>query len=259
MILEKFGDVYASAQALGNVQAKEDTSPKRSVVSVAVSGAGGAFDVWGDDNCPNDAVVATKEVTVTGSSYSDAETNLNTLKAATIGAGRSKLWALMRDGSTVRWAYAKCVGFQRGEESGAAAVAIPTKLSFWLPEGLWYSSSVSSASRTGAGSLSCTNSGDHRALVKATVAAGATNPGIAIGSGPPIWSYSGASSGSGLIVNGWTREVTNNGVDAYASLTYGVGGAGQVEFFWLPPGANTVTVTMTGGVDITLQWYHTYL
>jgi hypothetical protein len=258
VILEKFGDVYASATALGAVQAKEDTSPKREVVAVSVSGAGGAFDVWGDDNGPHGAVVVTKEVTVTGTSYSNAETNFNTLKAATI-AGLSKLWALMRDGTTVRWAWAKCIGLDRKEEAGGPAVAIPTKLSFWLPEGLWYASSMSSANRTGAGSLSCTNSGDYRALVRAVVAAGATNPGISIGAGPPVWAYTGVSAGAGVVVDGWTRRVTNAGADAYANLSYGVAGVGQVEFFWLPPGANTVTVTMAGSVGITLYWYNTYL
>lgn len=259
MILSKFGATYAGGTSLGTVQAKDDTSPKRTPVSIAVGGAGGAFDVWGDDNYPVSPLTLTKEVTVVGSSYTDAEDDLETLKAATIGADRSKLWALMRDGTTRRWAWAKCIGFERKEESGGAAIAIPTKLTFFLPEGLWYAESSTSANRSGAGALSCTNNGDHNALVKATVVAGATNPGIAIGSGPPIWAYTGASSGTGLIVNGWTREVTNNGVGVYSNLSYGVGGSGQIEFFWLPPGTSNVTVTMTGAVQITLEWYDTYL
>jgi len=258
MIIDRFGATYAAGQALGILKAEDDTSIKRSPVLVPVSGAGGAIDQWGDNPFPLDVANPTKKVTVSGASYTAVETALETLKANTIGAGRSKLWVTLRDGTTHRWAWAKCTAFERKEVAGAAAVTIETQLAFSLAEGLWYSETLRSANRTGAGNVSANNQGDEKALVRAVFAAGATNPGLAIGAGPPIFTWTGVTAGSGLTVNANTFQVTNNGADAYSGLSYGPGGSGQIEFFWLPPGNNTVVVTMTGSVQVTLYWYDTF-
>ena len=258
MKIAVFGSTYAGGYAFSQIQAEDTIPSERSAAIQQVGGQGGAFDVWGDDNGPIGPIVVTKKFTLKSSSLTAVDTDEATLRAATIAAGRTKLWLLGRDGTTHRWAHAKCIGLNRGEKP-AEFLHRNYEAKFLLSEGLWYAESESNGVRLGAGNLTCTNNGNTRALVRAVVSSGATNPGLAIGSGPPIWAWTGVTAGTGLIVNAQSNVVTNDGADAYANLSYGPAGVGQVQFFWLNPGANTVIVTMTGSVFATLYWYDTYL
>lgn len=258
MRLERFGDTWATSYVLGQVQAEEEHSIERPAVIQTVSGQSGGYDVWADENGPWGPVVISKSFTLTANSYTAIEAAYNALVAATVARGRSHLGALLRDGTTHVWAWAKCISVSRSEKPGQF-LHLPVTVKFVLPEGVWYSALPGTANRTGAGNLTCVNSGNVRALVRAVVAAGAVNPGLAIGAGPPIWVWTGTVGAAGLVVDPDKYLCTNNAVDAYASLSYGVAGIGQIEWFWLPLGSNTVIVTMTGSYLVTLTWYDTFL
>jgi len=271
MIIARFGDTWSTAYEFAETQGDDVWSAERTAIIQQVGGAAGAYDFFGDANFPIAPLLITKKFTLSSSTYAGLETDLDTLRAATIAADKTKLWGERRGGKTSayrRWAWAKCVkgpGTPEHYRDGNYIKA-PVELQFLCPEGLWYAEGDGSANRTGTGDVTCVNNGNVNALVVATIAAGATDVQLSLYDGVDLIcqvTWTGTTSGTGLVIDARAYSCTNNGADAYDTLT--VGGTGpsdpaQIAWFWLPPGSNTVTVEMlSGSVLATLEWRHPYV
>lgn len=174
MLVARFGDAWGSAYVFPTLKAVDNWQAIRPPVIQRVSGAGGAFDFFGDENYPNSPITVRKKVVLEGSSYSNVETLLNTMRAQTIAAGKRKLWGLWRDGSTHVWNWAKCTKFQAAESvQEKTSVLLTVDLEFLCPDGLWYGETqqewtetmVIPASTIGQAVTGLTNDGNVDALV----------------------------------------------------------------------------------------------
>ena len=113
MRIDRFGETYSTAYQLGQIKSDDEWQTRRPEnirqVVREVGGADGVYDLYGDDPFPISALTIRKRLTIVASTYAAVETALETLRANTIALGRTKLWGLLRDGTTRRWTYAKCV------------------------------------------------------------------------------------------------------------------------------------------------------
>ena len=149
MLIARFGDAWGSAYEFPTLKAVDTWGANRPPVVQRVSGAGGAFDFFGDENYPNSPITVRKKVVLEGSSYSNVETLLNTLRTATTAAGKRKLWGLWRDGSTHVWNWAKCIKFSAAESvQEKTSVLLTVDLEFLCLDGIWYGESQNEGSET---------------------------------------------------------------------------------------------------------------
>lgn len=201
--------------------------------------------------------------------WSQLDTSLDALRAATIAVGESKLWGLLRDG-TQRWAHAKCVGLRCPEQVGQIAHQ-PVDLEFYLREGsIWYGASE----QTGAGSgttpqtVTCTNSGNVltpvRAYMSGSGSAGITSITINNTTNGSGWVWAGAGGFTGV----WTLTV--DAAAATALKTYPTSTSAYDDLtinnpfeFWLylSPGSNSISVsyTGTGFTGVAFYWYNAWV
>lgn len=193
--------------------------------------------------------------------YAGVETALSLLKKNTIAKGRSKLWALMRDG-TKRWSWAKCVGFKPPEKYGNK-MAVPVALTFNLPEGLWYAETNSTTSRTANGAFTVTNNGDHPAMLRVALqnlGASITSVVLSNAANGHTWTFGDTIAwNDSLIVDAGMYSCTNGGDNAYSGLALP---ATQVIWMKLEPGSNVLTLTVTtasASWTAVLTWYDTWL
>ncbi len=305
MILTHFGieEVVPLFQmyALPTTQATEEWSVDRPPIVAQVAGAGGVYDFYGlgknlDYSSPTDYGTAsyypvssqtiTRSFTLTSSTYSGIEDELDELRRNTIAFSstthkESWLYALPRNTSAKRKARAKCINMSRSRAyNDGSYVKMEVELTFFLPEGLWYETyPPSSAFITGTGTVSVSNGGNYPALVTVFIAAGMTNPGVSIDrtSSPAatisswVWTgvtAGGANLGTSLAVRAASYScLNNNGTDAYSGLAIG---SGQIAWLWLPPttvanaagGPATHVATITasaGSARVDLTWYDTYI
>lgn len=279
MLIARFGDTWAGAYELPQLKAIDEWRAERPVVAEQVSGASGVFEYYDDDNFPVAPLNLSKKLTLKGTSYSNVETLLNTMRDATIAADKTKLWGLLRDGTTHVWTWAKCVGF-RGPEvyNRGQFLHMDVDLAFYGKSGLWYSETKAGntitcefdeASDTG----TPPNNGNVPALVKFTVTPDTVTMTSAAANiaNQCTWQFdANVLATKDLVVDGELYSCTNDGADAYTDLTLGssslIGSAAtpQVAWFWLVPGSNTVTVKRApfpagGEVDFVLEWWHTYV
>jgi hypothetical protein len=138
LIIRRFGDTWHSAFVLSDVKSQDDFAVSRPAVLTQVGGASGAFDHWSDDNFPLAPATPGKQLSLTADLYRSISDNLEDLKTATVGAGRSKLWREYRDGLTRQWAWAKCTDLSFRDVAGDEYMFKPATLRFSLPEALWY-------------------------------------------------------------------------------------------------------------------------
>ncbi len=304
MILTHFGveEVVPLFQmyALPATQATEEWVANRPPVVAQVGGASGVYDFYGlgkdlDYSSPTDYGTSsyypvspqtmTRSFTLTSATYDGIEDELDELRRNTIAFSttihkESWLYALPRNSTSHLKARAKCISMSRSRAfNDGNYVKMPVELTFFLPEGIWYSTYPAVAAyRTGAGTVSVANAGNYPALVTVFIAAGMTNPSVSIDrtSSPTgtvcSWTWTGVTAGGGnlgdaLAVRSSSYScVNNNGADAYSGLAIG---SGQIAWLWIPPttgadiggGPNThvATITGTGAVRIDLTWYNTYI
>lgn len=279
MIITHFGTTYPAGSPLfGTIQAVDDWSTTRPAVVQQASGASGVFDFFTNAGYPVAPIVAGKRFTVTAATYAGIETELDTLRAATIAAieGHSyRIWGLPRGGNPLavndfRWAWAKCMSFKPQESySEANYLKMPVELTFYCPEGIWYGQQHNIQYNT-SGAKTITNAGNFPALlyVSVTTSSGSytkfktenTSPFITV----PVWEYSDAGGFDTLYVTPTKYEVlaylaAAPAANPYDNLSLGTS---QVAWMWLDPGNNSVTFTTTGaGVlnQITVEYNDTYL
>lgn len=192
--------------------------------------------------------------------YSNLEYPLNTLRAATISAGESKLWALMRDGS-YRWAWAKCVSHAPPENT-QTRMTLPVSLEFHCREGLWYNETQHTSTITSAGANALANAGNYPAAVSCDLTAGdAAVTAFSLAATGQGWAFAGTLAATKhLIVSPGAYTATNNGTGCYSSLT--ITDKGDL-WLHLPKNASTsITGAITGGGTgwtYTLSWYDTWI
>lgn len=200
-------------------------------------------------------------VTPTTYKYFRLEVTLYALRLATIGQDESKLWAQMRDGS-YRWCWAKCVSLATPEKQDTR-LDIPVTLEFFCREGLWYSETLHTQTVTSAGDVNLTNVGNYPAVLSCDLTAGnAAVTAFRLTSDDQEWSFSGTlASTKHLIVSPGAYAATNDGANAYASLTFKDKAA---LWMYLSPNCTPTAIghTRTGGGTgwtFTLSWYDTWI
>jgi hypothetical protein len=256
MLVTRFGNTYSSAYVLPLGKA-EDTIPRlRSPQVQRVANADGAFDFHGSSAWPIEPLTVRKSAIVTAAAWADLDTALDALHAATIASGELRLWAEMRDG-TKRWAWAKCRSIHTPDRVGQP-LHCPITLEFDLREGLWYAETASLYQKIGSGTFTLTNAGDVRVPVKVTMQSFNTLTAYAISATGRGWSYAGSIGiNYTLIVDAAGYIATKNAADCYSSLTITDKSA---FWFYLDPGANSVTITYTGGSPgADIEWNDAYL
>lgn len=258
MIIDRFGDTYAGAYQLPQMQADDDWGAERPAVVSSAGGASGSFDHFGSDNYPISPLSVSKSFTLSGSSYSNVGTLETALRAATISANRSKLWGLWRDGTTRVWAWAKCVGLTMPRTSGGEFTTMPGQLAFFVPEGLWYGETTSTNIEPFSSSphvFSVTNNGNYPAMVKTTITG--THTADALSNPSSGWTST-TSFSSALVVDAPAYSVwRDSNIDAYATFS---ASAGQIAWLWVIPGSNSMTYTYTGGAgQVIMEYHHTYV
>lgn len=224
------------------------------------------------DTTPAADIVAQAFTITRQSPYAYLDTLLDRLMLATIAAGESKLWGLLRDG-TRRWTWAKCVHL-KPPENYANKLARPIEIGFTASEGQWYAEDESSLVITDAGfpyTFTLTNRGTLPALLKCVIANGATSyltlPKLENLTNGQSWTFDRAGSTEDvrlshtLSVDAAAQAVTDDAADAYASLSLETG---QTVFMQLEPGDNSMRFTgtfssATEDYTATLTWHDTYL
>lgn len=241
MQIARFGDTWAGGYAFPTYKAEDDYGATRPPIQQPVGGAGGAFDFLGEYAYPIAPLTVKKTFYLKAASYAAIEDDLSDLRLATILAQRSKLWALLRDGTTVYWAYAKCIALEAAESyQEKAFVTKKVTLQFNLPEGVWYAEdAVTDDFDIGPGSTynawSSVPGPDPLVVLTTPLSIAITNSGcttnsltirVCDGGGATIYEviYTGAVvDGTTLIIDAAAYSVQNNGVDDYAHLTVGSG------------------------------------
>jgi hypothetical protein len=261
MIIYGFGASASSCVFPQNL-AQDDWQTTRPAVTATTWGMSGAYDFYHTDSYPLGPLMVKKRMLVRGTSWANVETQLDTLAAATIMAGESKLWGLQRDMTTTVWAYAKCTRFAVMEGAKNPKTAVPVEMEFFCREGIWYGGGEVSQQYATVGVKTLANAGIGAAQVRLEL----TN--TTTGSNPTItyveanntttsegWSFGGdIAEGSELIVDSGSKTCTLDGSAAYADLTvFGT----MVNWLSLAPGNNSITVTITPNTGIfsyTFYW-----
>lgn len=259
MIIARFGDTWAGAYSLPNGGMADDYGTDRPPITSRVGGQNGEFDAIGTDANPIAPVRVKKTAIVTATSWAGVETALAAMRAALVG-NESKLWGEVRDGSR-RWAYAKCVAFSAADRFGQI-LHCPITLEFLLTEGVWYSETLHTTTKTTAAAHVLANAGNVPAAVKVTVVpAVASMTAFAASATGQGWAWAGTlNTAKSLIVDAAAYSATNDGADAYAALTIT-----RPSALWLHllPGNNTITITRTQGgggtFAATFEWYDTWI
>jgi hypothetical protein len=195
--------------------------------------------------------------------YSAIETELTYLQQKTIGMGESKLWAALRDGTTHRWAWAKCNRL-RAPEDYTTKMHLPIELEFYCREGIWYGETqggCSVAQNINDEGYTLVNSGTLPAnlVVQVTSATGTLTSMVVTNTtnGDDFTWTGSATVGQLLKVDTGAWSVTKAGVGAYSGLTYGTG---QNNWLSLSPGSNVITIAITGSTawSGSLSFWNTY-
>jgi len=194
--------------------------------------------------------------------YTNLDGAIESLKRAVLGAGESRLWLDVRDGSR-RWAWAKCTRFSVLENVENQR-ACPIELEFYLREGVWYSENLHSETVSGAPwAKTIVNAGNVATAIKSTIHAGsaAINTLVRLGpSGSYWWDFTGTlPAGQNLIMDSARYSAKKNGVGCYNELTiYDL----TIPWASAQPGSNALTVYFTGGgtgATFTIEWYDAWV
>lgn len=262
MIIDRFGDTYAGAFQLPQLQANDDWGAERPAIVSQVSGASGAFDHYGSDNYPISPLSISKSFTLSGSSYSNVGTLETALRAATIAADRSKLWGLWRDGTTRVWTWAKCAGLTMPRTSEGEFTTIPGQLTFFASEGLWYSESEQTTTflnfAASPFNFNVTNSGNYPALARTTIATSGSHTADALSNAVSGWSSTTSwDNTNAFVIDAAVYSATFGATDIYSTFSPD---AGQIAWLWLAPGVNAMVYTYTGNAGtIKVEHFHTYV
>ena len=261
MIIARFGATWAGATALPTAMMEDDYGPDRPPLANPVGGLDGEFDHSGEDANPIAPVLVRKSFVVTATTWAGVETALDTLRAALLGGGESKLWGEMRDG-THRWAWAKCTEFGAPDRVGQM-LHCPVEIAFELSEGLWYSETEHYLNLPGAGTTVINHAGNVPAILRATTGVTAAISSTTIAN---------STNGSGYTID--TSALGDAGFDIdpadYSCMQY----LGATDYFdlltpaqpgrlWLTlaPGNNSIVTSSVGGASSgwNSYWYDTWV
>jgi hypothetical protein len=132
----------------------------------------------------------------------------------------------------------------------------PVRATFELVSAGWNGEYHDTQTALNTSPLSVTHAnGGNRTVTNASLTVTAVNTqiaGLAFACGDCDWAFTGTiAAGTSLIVDGATKSITNNGVDAYAQFTFN-GGHVTPNWIELAPGDNTATYTAGSAA-----WAHT--
>lgn len=196
-----------------------------------------------------DGIIPLRRHTInhTGIYSADVRTNVDGL-AGLLGQ-RLKLWRMREVDSSLQWKYARLtrVRWQRPVVQSLHAEVDCV----FDAEGNWKSSGMSSFARTGTGTRTVTNGGTAHVWDGAfyfTAASNATQTFTIVQADIGVnltWSGS-MTSGHQLRIDAGAWACTNNGADAYGTLTINSGHSAQ-RLLVYPPGTYTWTCTLSAG------------
>jgi hypothetical protein len=213
--------------------------------------------IYSDTSLYVDSAVSSNVIGVTYTiTYNTPRNNgveyvINNIHAATISQGEHKLWSIGRDG-VHRWAYAKCTSLKTSEKFGDVYTN-PATIEFYCREGIWYSENTTITSWTNATSglsspgvvVSTVGNYWSNVVFNITSSTGTMTRYVLtnVTTGDVVqWDGSAATSVQ-LALNTAAYSFTRGSVGHYGELTIG---ANQINWFRLAPGANTVTLAVTG-------------
>ena len=246
MIIAGFGATVGTMYTFPTSMMEDDHAATRPPIVQTLPMTGGVRDVRGNARNPRAAQLIGKSFIV--AQYTDPWVTLGTaldaLRAATIAIGKTKLWALMRDG-TYRWTWAKCVYFRAPEKVGQIHHC-PVSLKFKVADSVWYSE----AAHTGAlvaWSNALTNAGNVATPVKVSlmaVTAACTAFEFRNSDGVNRVSFAGSVvAGKVFVIDSLKRSAKNDGTAAYAGMTI----VGSGAWLSLPAGVSGITWQSSAG------------
>lgn len=195
-------------------------------------------------------------ITHSGIYSANVQTNVDGLNA--LLGQRLQLWRQRMSDSALQWKYAKLlsVNWQRDVEQSLHANVDCV----FEAEGAWKASSLSSAARTGAGTLSVPASG-------AAWVWDATLTFVASSTDTHTWTVTDATArcnltwsgtvnnGQSVVIDSGAWAVTRAGADAYGDLTINSGHAAQRLLVISPAGQSFEFSVAAGGGTFTMRWY----
>jgi hypothetical protein len=283
MIVARFGDTWQNAYRLGLLEAEETDEVQRSPTLQEVGGAHGAFDFSAASPWPLKPKEINRTFSVASETFQGIDKAVEELKGALLGVGRSKVWGVLRDGSTRRWAWGKCASLSTRETRGQYFSKSVTAR-FLMPEGVWYGETQNVIAQTSAYAAvgdtqwSVQYRGNLPAPYKATFSrVNSTHSTDQIIfqnlTNLNYWSFNPASSNVGTVhvdsgafsVIYYAPDDELSPINAYTSLTLGTppNTSGPL-WHWLVPGNNDlrvqwVTASGTSDMVVTLTWYDLFL
>lgn len=279
MMICRFGDYtfphpQTDGREIGNRSALQE-----------VPGAGGAFDMLGDE-APKTAQQVTLQFLIEETTGPLVLAERDTMLAA-LQDGRQKLYWEMEDG-TWRWAWAKCMQISM-PRTKLTELALPVTVVFEVAEGVVYDRYSAGgpewgAFEWGAGALwgtgvtvsfpfsgvstdiTVTNEGNADALAAITVSCSAVqtaqNVKVSrrVGGADAQWFQATRTiaASKALVVDCAAYSVEYDGADDYANFSFGTN---QVEWLHLEPGDNTIRIVCANGGDagtIEFDFYPTF-
>ncbi len=253
-IIERFGDTYATAEALptaGGDQPQGGAGVRSGLVALP---GGGSFDAWGSER----ARLRPQEITVGGywsaATVAAMEAKLANLKA--LEGVRSKLWR--SNGVSQQWRYARLMQVDSPASEGTPTID-EISLIFEAPAAPWYGTAHDDLTTldTSPKAITVTNGGNARVtnpiLTLTAGSAPITAVTIAVTGVSQIKWTGTLAAGKSLVIDCGARSVKNDGANAYSGFTLETGHTID-DWLRLGPGNTAVIVTITGGsTDSTLR------
>lgn len=262
-LITRFGDTYATAEALPLGAANLPHGAGRGTSTLLVLPSGQSYD-WGRAEIlpppPAQAIV------IKGHHKADSESEMVT-KAASLNAllgVRSKLWREYGDGN-VHWRWARCVEVTGNIAHDQKLVHAEYQMVFELDAGPWHGQDRSRtwtlSSGTNPATIVCRNYGNAPVRdVKMTVTAGSADMTTQVSvshrvvrdavaaNGYTSW-YVGGTIGAGLalVIDNSEGTIKLDGADDYANMIFDEGYQMVPDWFYLEPGRNALVFTWAGG------------
>ena len=270
MKVARFGENWNEGYALPDVNGEIEFATDREPQIDSVSGVNGGFDFSGTENYPIDPAVLQYKFTLSSSQYHNIDKLLDEMKANTLARGRDKLWMVLRDEITHRWAWAKCIHFDHKEKAGEGYLNVEVATRWSLSEGIWYGEPyrlhrITEPSGTGSSSFTLINAGNTPAHLRVEANGNFFNYELWNNTNGHRWKmYRATPAFDSPIVDSAAYRCVYGALsdqDGYVYLTYGTF-TPQSNWMVLQPGANSMIFyyDIAGLADfVDFRWYDAYL
>jgi hypothetical protein len=276
LILERFDDL-----TLPLIEATQDIGAIGTRVAYMNLPSGGVYDAYGDGVAPRGQYTLSARGEVHGT-RAEILTQVDAIRAKR--GRRGKLYARVDDDS-IRWVWARLRNVQ-AQRSTPNVFRLPVDLSFDITSPVWYgdrhgegwtfdsgeffdtglvfdeeTGDVFTLDHTGPISGDITNAGTgsvDNVVLTITAGADAITAFSMLSTGPngddQAWlEYGGTiAAGESLIIDAGAQSVTNDGDDAYADFSFGIGHV-LSGWFRLDPGITQISGSITSTTDATLS------